>query len=147
MTARKFAASIGWFMLLLGVISLIPLFAGPSYELSPLILNMSYGKFFGYLPLNILSKVILIVFGLGGIAVSRNKEQDPSIDYARVLFYAMGSFATCSLFRDTNTLFGYMPLNYGAGIFFTILAVLGFIFGYVVHRARVHDDGAASHAV
>jgi hypothetical protein len=147
MTARKFAVRIGWFMFLLGLISLIPLFTGPRFELPDLRLNVSYGKFFGYLPLNILSKLILIGFGLGGILVARKKEEDPSIDYARVLFYTMGTFGSCSFFRDTNTFFGYMPLNYGAGIFFCILAVFGFVFGYVTHRAQLHDDEPETHAV
>ncbi len=149
MKTRKFAKVCGWALLILGAFSLIPAFVGSAHDLPVLRLNISDGKFLGYLPLNLLSKILLIGFGLGGILVSHKKEstEDASIDYARVLFYTMGLLASFSWFRDTSAFFGYMPVFYGAGIFYGVLSLLGFYFGYITHRARVHDNEPQTHAV
>lgn len=149
MTARQFARRSGWFFLILGIVSLIPAFVGHGYGLPALRINVSYGKFLGYLPLNLMSKILLIGFGLSGIltAAKKNSVDDACIDYARVLFYSMGTLATFSWFRETSTLFGYMPVLYGAGLFYGLFAVLGFYFGYMTKRARVHDDELRTHGV
>lgn len=149
MTARQFARRSGWFFLLLGVFSLIPAFTGHGYGLPELRINVSYGKFLGYLPLNLTSKILLIGFGIGGILTAAKKEsvEDASIDYARVVFYSMGTIASFSWFRDTSTLFGYMPVFYGAGLFYGVCALLGFYYGYMTKRAHVHDDEPQTHAV
>lgn len=149
MTARQFSRRMGWFLLILGLVSLIPTFVGPLRGLPSLRINMSYGRFLGYLPLNLVSKIILIGFGLGGILTAAKKEsvEDASIDYSRVLFYVMGTFASCSWFRDTSTLFGYMPIFYGAGIFYGIVALMGLYYGYITHRSHVHDNEPQTHAV
>lgn len=149
MTARQFSNRFGWLMFAGGILSLIPGFEGPSHDLSPLRLNVSYGKFFGYLPLNIMSKILLISLGLSGILVAKKREssEDASIDYSRVLFYITGMIASFSFASDTNTLFGYMPVNHGAGIFFAFLALLAFHYGYGTRRARLHDSEPEKYAV
>ncbi len=149
MTAREFSKRMGLFLLLLGLLSLLPGLVGPLRGLPPLRINMSYGRFLGYLPLNLVSKIILIALGIGGLLTAAKKEsvEDASIDYARVLFYISGTLASFSWFRDTSTFFGYMPIFSGAGIFFGILSLMGLYFGYFTRRARVHDEKSQTHAV
>lgn len=149
MTARQFAKRSGWFFLILGALSLTPAFTGHGYGLPELRINMSYGKFLGYLPLNLTSKLLLIGFGIAGLLTAAKKEsvEDACIDYSRVVFYSMGMITTFSWFRETSTLFGLMPVFYGAGLFYGLFALLGFYFGYMTKRAQIHDDEPLKHAV
>jgi len=84
--------------------------------------------------MNILNKVALIAFGLGGIwAYSRPSTSLPaSINYSRTLAIVMAATAVLGAVPQTNTLFGYWPL-YGNNVAASaVFAVLGAYFGWAL---------------
>ncbi|MBC7397945.1 MAG: DUF4383 domain-containing protein [Bdellovibrionales bacterium] len=140
MQVRKFAFSIGWVMLTLGVFALIPgLYQLENTNLPALNLEASYGLFLGFIPLNIMNKLALIGFGLAGIAANTKNNPYASVQYSRVLSVAMGLLAVLGLIPASQTLGGYWPL-FGADIaVHAIIAGIAGYFGFVKKQARVAD--------
>lgn len=132
MNPRRFASIAGILMIALAVLSFIPSLNWNDDALIPLQLERSYGSFLGVVPLNILNKLALLVLGVAGIAASSWKDRavPASINYSRVLFYAMGAAAILGLIPETRTLFGYVPLYNGHIAVSAIFAALGAYFGY-----------------
>jgi hypothetical protein len=140
MNPRRFALVAGILMIALAVLSFIPSLNWNNDALIPLKLDSSHGHFLGIVPLNVLNKIALIVFGVAGIAASSWKDRavPASINYSRVLFYVMGALAILGMIPDTRTLFGYAPLYNGHIGVSALLAVLGAYFGYRLPIAA-HD--------
>jgi hypothetical protein len=134
MNPRRFSLYGGIVMLLLGLAALIPALSQTSFVLPFLRINSSYGLFLGYFPMNIVNKLALLVFGIWGIAASSapGTSLPASITFSRVVFVVMGLLCVLGFFRQTNTLYGYMPL-FGNLIWVNgILAVMGAYFGYTL---------------
>ena len=134
MDPRKFALYGGSVMLLIGVLSLIPALAGPTDGLPALNLDTSYGTFLGMFPMNILNKLVLIGFGIAGIAAANSKftSLPMSILFSRAVLFVMGAAAILGLIPDTSTLNGYWPLFGGEIWAHAIFAALGGYFGYAL---------------
>lgn len=137
MPARKFALIGGIVMLVLGLLALVPTLNGSRAFLPFMNLDVSYGMFLGIFPMNILNKLALIVFGLGGIWAYRSGSVNNSVAFARVVFVVMGLAALLGLFPATNTLGGYWPL-YGNEVWMhALFAVFGAYFGFASARFPV----------
>ena len=115
MNSRKFALFGGLLMLILGVLSMIPAFAGPSTSLPDLRIETSYGLFLGVFPLNIVNKLALVIFGIAGIQSSRKTSVIHPIKYSRTVFFMMGTLALLGVIPQTSTLGGLWPL-FGAEV-------------------------------
>lgn len=133
MNAKNFALVGGIVMIVVGALALIPAFTGLSFGLPLLHLETSYGLFLGFLPMNIINKVLLIALGMWGVAAA----SDPVLAMTRSLTYSKSIFAIAAiltvlgLFSETNTLFGYVPL-FGASVWLHgVMALMGGLFGYV----------------
>lgn len=171
MNSRKFALIGGGVMLAMGVLALIPQFydtvADQGAALPPLNVETSYGLTFGIFPMNVFNKVALILFGLAGIAASREKSSIPggvtrttpngttvvggngwstpvvgeveasSVLWSRVVAVMMGTLAVLGLIPATNTLFGTWPLFGAEAGAHAVFAVLGAVFGFGRRRRSV----------
>lgn len=144
MHPRQFALYGGILMLLIGVVSLIPSWAGSVETLPELNIDTSYGLFLGLFPMNILNKIALIILGVAGIisAGSRFTSLPMSIQYSRLIFYVMGFAAILGIIPQTNTFYGYWPLFGGSIGLHAVFAVIGAYFGYAL-TSKVPDSGPA----
>jgi hypothetical protein len=77
MHPRQFALIAGIILLAMGVTSFIPALNSPA-ELPPLQLQTSYGLYLGLFPLNILNKLALVFFGVGGLMAYFSKNALPA---------------------------------------------------------------------
>lgn len=136
MNQKKFALIAGIVMIAIGVLSLYPNLKGSAETLPELNVEASYGLFMNRIPMNVFDKVVFILLGIAGIAVSGQvRTVIPAIQFARVVFWFMSALTLLGLFRQTNTLFGYWPL-FGGGIWLhSIIALIAGYFGYN-HSAR-----------
>jgi Domain of unknown function (DUF4383) len=139
MHTRKFASIGGWVMLVMGVLALVPAFSDTSYVLPALRIDTSYGLFLGFFPMNILNKLVLIGFGIGGILCSRASDVIASVKYSRVVCVAMGLLAVMGLIPPLNTFFGYWPLFRGEVISHAAFAIIGGYYGFVI-PARIYKS-------
>lgn len=132
MNPRRFSFIAGTVMIAMALLSFIPSLNEMSEILPPLKLDTSYGLFLGLFPMNILNKVALLLFGVGGVmaANAKNKSLSASIMHAKWVFYGMGTAAVLGMISSTNTLFGYWPLFGNEVIAHGFFAVLGAYFGY-----------------
>lgn len=121
---QYFATIAGAFMLVLSVLALIS--PGITTNLPPLAVTNSYGWFMGLLPMNIVNKGALFVFGIAGLMAM--KRVDSSITWSRVVFVAMGVLGVMGLFPETNTMYGMAPLFSTQIPTYGLFAVLGLIF-------------------
>ena len=156
MRSKKFALIGGSLMMILGLFALIPTLSVYSETLPALNLEASYGYFLGIFPMNIVSKTVLILFGIAGISASNANtmgvtdhnislkenisinDSKPSIIWARVVLFAMGALALLGIFDQTATFGGYYPL-FGSMVWLNALfAVFGGYFGYA---ARTEKSG------
>jgi hypothetical protein len=140
MHPKKYALVGGIVMLALGVLALVPSLYenyAANADLPPLALNTSYGLFLGIFPMNILNKLALIVFGIGGIfaASAPTTNLPKSILWSRLVFFVMGVAAILGAIPQTNTLNGYWPLFNAEVWAHGIFAVLGAYFGFVLSSA------------
>jgi hypothetical protein len=142
MHPRIFALIGGIVMLAMGILALIPAFAGQrTADLPPLVLDTSYGLFLGIFPMNIVNKLALILFGAAGIAAANapTTSLPASIRFSRWVFGVMGVLTILGLFTQTNTLYGYWPL-FGAEVWtHGIFAALGAYFGFVLPSRAARD--------
>jgi Domain of unknown function (DUF4383) len=141
MDPRKFALFGGIVMLVMGGVSLIPSLVGPQVGVPLLNLDVSYGLFMGYFPMNIVNKLALIAFGLAGIIVSSLKftALPRSILYSRIVFFVMGAAAVLGSIPQTSTFYGYWPLFGGEVLAHAVFAVLGAYFGFALSY-KVHKE-------
>ena len=132
MHPRQFALYGGVIMLLAGLIALM--YPGPTAGLPDLKFDTSYGWFLGEIPMNVLNKFALMVFGVAGVMASnmRFTSLPASILYARAVFFVMGTLAILGMFRQTFTLGGYWPLFGSDVVFHAAVAVIGCYFGYAL---------------
>ncbi len=132
MNPRRFSLIAGSIMILLALLSFIPGLNQSPEGLPPLQLETNYGVFLGFLPLNILTQLALLVFGAGGLVAyfSKNKSLPNSIRHARWVAYVMGLAAVLGMIPATQTLFGYWPLFGNEVIVHGTFAVLGAYFGF-----------------
>ena len=145
MRPKQFALIAGIFMALIGVLAFIPsLNVVPAQGMPQLNVDSSYGLLFGYVPMNALNKIILIVMGLVGIAVSMAPATalPGSIRWSRILFVMMGVLAIMGIFPQTYTFFGIMPLYGWDVVTHAAFALLGAYYGYAL-TARVPDQKMA----
>ncbi len=144
MNPRGFARYGGIVMLVLGLLSLA--MPGSAETLPLLKLNTSYGDFLGFLPMNIINKVALLVFGVAGIYVSRlpGNSLPRSILWSRVVFVVMGVAAILGIIPQTRTFFGYWPLFGGDALAHAVFAVMGGYFGFVL-TSKVPADRMGPH--
>ncbi len=130
MFPRKFALFGGIIMLVIGLIALVA--PGSAVGLPSLDIENSYGLFLNVFPMNVFSKVALIIFGCLGIMASREKYTSlpSSIHFSRWVFGVMGALAILGLFPQTYTLNGTWPL-FGNQVWVNgIFALLGGYFGF-----------------
>lgn len=140
MHPKKFALIGGIFMVLLGVLALIPslnTLQSAGANLPTLRVEDSYGLFLGYFPMNIFNKLALIVFGFAGMAAANAPTTNlpKSILFARVIFFGMGALAILGLITPTNTLNGYWPLFGFTILEHAVFALIGAYFGYALPSA------------
>jgi hypothetical protein len=141
MNPRRFAMIGGVFMLIWGVLALIPSLSENQAVLPGLKLETSYGLFLGMFAMNIVNKLALIVLGLWGIAAGTGEATNlpASIRYSRIVFFAMGVLAILGLIPQTSTLGGYWPL-FGNNVYeHAVFAVVGAYFGWAL-STRAHED-------
>lgn len=110
MFSKSFALFGGVLMLVIALWSLIPGQQGPNAALPALKLEASYGLFLGLLPMNILNKMALLVFGTAGLICSHQKTDYFSVQYSKIVFIVFGVLAVAGTFPLTSTLGGYWPL-------------------------------------
>jgi len=126
---------MGIVLFAVGVLALFPgLYSVPVEGLPVLDVETSYGLFVGYVAMNIINKIALIGFGIGGIwAATRPTTSLPaSINYSRLLFVSMGALAILGLIPATQSLFGYMPL-WGHNVWiYAAASILGAYFGFAL---------------
>lgn len=109
---QNFALGASIVMILLSVLSFI--IPGAAYiDYPSLSVTYSYGWFLDLLPMNVVNKIALLLFGIAGLISSRTFSA--SLMWARSVFVVMGILAILGLFPLTNTLFGLLPL-YGTQI-------------------------------
>jgi hypothetical protein len=134
----------GAIMLLTGLAALVPAWKGAMDTLPPLALEISYGLFLGFLPMNIVNKLLLIVVGAAGLYASRAKFRDlpASIGWSRMVFFLFGAAAILGMIPATNTFFGYAPLFGNYVWVHAVFAIAGAYFGYAL-SSRVPDSGPA----
>lgn len=130
MSAKSFAFFGGLLMFVLGLVSLIPGLEGKTSELPPLKIELSYGRFLGLFPMNIMNKIALLLFGGAGIITGRITDTAYSIHYSRFLFFSWGLLAVLGVYAPTNTLNGIWPLFGGDIILHGLVAVFGGIAGF-----------------
>lgn len=141
MKIRNFALIGGIVMLVLGVFSLVPGLSTFPDWLPRLQFNTSYGLFLNALPMNIVNKLLLIAFGIAGIAVAQPRfAVETNVRYAKTVFYFMGILAVLGMFRHTNTLFGILPLMRGEIAAHGIFALLGAYFSYKHGELPLHEQ-------
>jgi hypothetical protein len=128
-------------MVILGVLSFLPGLEGARENLPPLQVDFSYGLFLGLFAMNIVTKMVLIIFGIAGIAAANAKftSLPASILFARTIMYVMGLLAIFGLFRSTDTLFGLWPLYGNVAWLNTLFAIFGGYFGYAL-SSKVPKD-------
>ena len=131
MKTRIFTRTVGWAMLIMGLLALIPQFSTFPESLPRLNLETSYGLFVNLFPMNIINKIALLAFGVAGIWVSQPRNPiEMNIRYSKTLFAVMAIAALIGIYRPMNTLLGYWPL-FGAEIWLhTVFAGFGAFFGY-----------------
>lgn len=141
MDPRKFALIGGIVMLAMGAVSLVPSYVGSNASLPLLNLDVSYGLFMGFFPMNIVNKLALIVLGFAGIIASSMKYNalPRSVLFSRVVFYVMGSAAILGMIPQTSTFFGYWPLFGGEVLAHAAFAVVGAYFGFALSY-KVHKE-------
>jgi uncharacterized membrane protein HdeD (DUF308 family) len=156
MHPKQFALVAGIVMLLFGLVAFVPALSISPEDagLPGLNLDTSYGLLFGFFPMNIINKLVFVVFGLAGIycATRPTTNLPASIHFSRWVFVTMGIAAVLGLFPATATLFGYWPLFDGVIVAHAAFAALGAYFGFVlssradeVNRERfASDDRRAS---
>jgi Domain of unknown function (DUF4383) len=135
MHPKKFALFAGVMLVLAGVLAFIPSLSTVNDTLIPLKVDASYGYFLGFIPMNVVSKIALILIGLLGIAASMAPATNlpKSIAWNRLaLFAGMGVLSVLGMFPQTNTLFGYWPL-YGHYIWVHgLMSLMGAYFGFAL---------------
>ena len=141
MNPRKFAMYGGLLMLLMGALSLIPNLVGSIDGLPALNLDLSYGRFLNFFPMNIVNKIALIVFGISGIwAANLPATSLPrSILFSRVVFVVMGIAAILGAIPQTNTVYGYWPLFGGEIVGHGVFALLGAFYGFALTQKAQHE--------
>ncbi len=142
MNPRRYALVGGIVMLAMGVLALVPAFSPYSYELIPLNFEVSYGLFLGMFPMNILNKIVLILFGIYGIRASQmeNRSLPMSIAWSRTVFFVTGLATILGLIPATSTLFGLWPLYGGAVLYHGIFAILGAFYGYTLTSKAAQNE-------
>jgi hypothetical protein len=138
MHTKNFALIAGLAMAMMGLIAFLPTL-NVVEGLPPIYVNTSYGMFLDIFPMNIFNKLILIVFGITGVAayMTAHRSLHFSIMYSKIVFWSMGALAILGLFPETNTLFGYWPLFGFEIIVHGLFALLGGYYGYVATREEM----------
>jgi hypothetical protein len=145
MHPKRYAFIAGIIFLALGILSFIPGLSQDPYQdssatLPPLELQSSYGLFLGLFAMNIVNKIVLLAFGIGGIAASQmsGRELPASIFYAKTVLVVMGIGAILGMIPATQTFFGYWPLFGNEVWLHGVSALIGGYFGFMLpHRAHV----------
>jgi hypothetical protein len=132
MHPRRFALIAGTIMVITSLLSFLPgLNTDPATAgLAPLNVETSHGLFMNFLPMNIVTKVVLLAFGIWGIAASQNRMRSlpASRNWAGWVALGMGGLAILGAIPATNTLFGTYPL-YGNVVWMnTVFSLLGLYF-------------------
>jgi hypothetical protein len=139
MDAKKFAYYGGMLMLIMGVLSMIPGLEGSVGNLPALKLDISYARFLGIFPMNMMNKLALVGFGIAGVWVSKKyNDEIYSVNFSRVCFWVMGALAVLGLFDATDTLGGYWPLFGGEAAGHAFFALCGGYAGYI--ERRIHHQ-------
>jgi hypothetical protein len=145
MHPKQFALIGGIAMLLFGVAAFAPSLSTSPADAGLPILNLetSYGLFLGFFPMNILNKLALIVFGIGGIyaaSLPATHNLPASINFSRGVFWIMGTAALLGIIPFTNTLFGYWPLFQGEVVAHATFALFGGYYGFVLSGRAIEEN-------
>ncbi len=141
MQVRKFVWFLGMFLFMLGVLALIPaLFTSATTGLPSLEVNLSYGLFLGFIPMNIVNKLFLILFGAAGMLAAKSKDAVRlSVLYCQVMCVGTALLAVLGLIPATQTLGGFWPIFGVNGAICLIVASLTGYFALNQRRGRVAD--------
>lgn len=145
-SSRRFSLIGGIFMLVTGLLALVPNLSVYSQSLPELYIEYSYGYFLSLFAMNVMNKTFLILMGVAGIICANMTNENvttltkdthsPDVWWCRVLLYVSGAMAILGLFSATNTLAGYWPI-FGHNVWLNaLLAVLGGYFGYAATEDR-----------
>jgi Domain of unknown function (DUF4383) len=136
MSTRTFALVFGVVFLIVGVggFFLVDHNAVPDPDLT---MRHGFGHELGLFPVNTVHNIIHILFGLWGLAASRNL--GGSVTYARGVAIIYALLTVLGLIDATNTTFGFVPI-YGNDVWLhALLALVAAYFGWVHRNPAVTD--------
>ncbi len=144
MQTRLFALVLGLFLLVVGVLGLIPaLYTAPPADAPTVTATASYGLLFGAFPVNLVHDVVNIILGMIGIAAGARIGS--ARYYAMALFIILGIAACFGFIPTLDTLGGILPMWSPDTWVHFILAALAGYFGYVALEST-HVEPAVQHA-
>lgn len=136
MNTRNFALIFGIVFLVVGIGGFI--FLQEATPPADLAVKQGYGHELGLFPVNTVHNIIHILFGIWGLAASRDLGK--SVLYAKGVAIIYAVLTVMGLFEPTHTTFGLAPL-YGHDVWLhALLAIVAAYFGWV-HR----NDRTAGH--
>ena len=144
MSPRIFALWGGIAMIVIAIAAFF--MPGPVAGLPPLAVEYSYGQFLSLVPMNLVSKVALLVLGLLGVycANSSGVELPRSKWYSRLIFSVAAVLMVLGLIPETNTLFGYWPLFGGHVLASALVGLVAGFYSFAL-TSQVPSDRTGKH--
>ena len=135
MDLKRFTSVAGIVFVLLGVLGFVPALRTEPLGSDPLmVINMAYGRLFGLFPVNLITNLTYLGFGVWAYFAARSFEQSRIFCKSTAITFAALAFA--GLLPGLKILFGLAPL-FGHDVWLnTLIAVGTAYYGYV----RVSDQ-------
>jgi hypothetical protein len=133
---RTFALLFGIVFLAVGAAGFVPGLAHPATH-DGLTMTQGSAMLLGLFPVNILHNVVHLLFGLWGVMAYRSISG--SIGYFRAVAVIYALLTVLGLLPQTNTLFGFVPLQGNDVWLHALLAIVAAYFGFA-HRERAVID-------
>lgn len=144
MSPRIFALWGGIAMIVVAALAFF--MPGPVAGLPPLAVEYSYGNFLNAIPMNVVNKAALLIFGVLGVycAYSKGVELPRSKWYSRLVMAVSAVLMVLGLIPETNTLFGYWPLFGGNILTAAAVTLIAGFYGFAL-SSRVPADRTGKH--